>query len=165
MKTTLTILLATVLGGCSGGQQLPRDEKAEAAEELKQQEADFRPSDHDPDLPRARGHGIVLLPSDSAEAAGPSHGADEEEIQGFRVQIFSTTNIDAAKAKQAEAESYFPGEWFYMQYDPPAYKIRAGNFRQRFEADRFARLAVEKGFTDAWTVPEKVFKHPPRPTR
>ena len=159
------ILVAAALGGCTGGQQLPRDEKAEVAEELKQQESDFRPSDHDPDLTRARGRGIVLLPSDSAAAGDTSSSTEEEEIQGFRVQIFSTTNIDAAKAKQSEAESYFPGEWFYMQYDPPTYKIRAGNFRQRFEADRFTRLAAEKGFTDSWTVPEKVFKHPPHPHR
>jgi hypothetical protein len=166
MKTAITLLAAGFIAGCSGGQQAARDGSAESAEELHRYESDFRPSDHDPDRSPAHG-GAATNGSRPDTSAGydPSLSADEEYVQGFRVQLFSTTSIDAAKAKRAEAESYFPGEWFYMQYDPPTYKLRAGNFRQRFEADRFARLAAEKGFTDAWTVPEKVFKRSPSPPR
>jgi len=166
MKTIAALIFAACIAGCSGSQKSARDSSAEAVEEVHGYEADFHPSDHDPDhapvtgTPALNGHR-----PDSATGGEPSPNADEEYVQGFRVQVFSTSSIDAAKAKQAEARSYFPGEWFYMQYDPPAYKIRAGNFRQRFEADRFARLAAEKGFTDAWTVPEKVFKNPPSPPR
>ena len=165
MKTTFLIVTSVLLACCAGQQQSGRDENAEAAE-LHWYEADFRPSDHDPGQAPLHGgtpaHGIK---TDSGAVRDSAGSAEDDEIQGFRVQIFSTTNIDAAKAKQTEAESYFPEEWFYMQYDPPTYKIRAGNFRQRFEADRFVRLAAEKGFTDAWVVPEKVFKSPPAPHR
>lgn len=166
MKFIAVMLLGAFVAGCSSVPEAVRDRNAEAAEELRRAEADFRPSDHDPDRAPVSGNGLTVgLRPDSAQAGDSSASNDEEEVQGFRVQIFSTTSIDAAKARKAEAESYFPGEWFYMQYDPPAYKIRAGNFRQRFEADRFARLAAEQGFTDAWTVPEKVFKHPSPPSR
>jgi hypothetical protein len=164
MKTLAAFLAAAFIAGCSGVDQTARDRGTEAADELHKYESEFRPSDHDPDRAAASGIGIPIgLRPDSSAAGDSSASSDEEEVQGFRVQIFSTTSIDAAKAKQAEAESYFPGVWFYMQYDPPTYKIRAGNFRQRFEADRFARLAADNGFTDAWTVPEKVFKHPAPP--
>lgn len=166
MKTMATVFFAAFIAGCGGVQQTARDSGAEAADDLHREEADFRPSDHDPDrAPATGGAATNGHRPDSAAAGDSSLYTDEEYVQGFRVQVFSTTSIDAAKARRAEAESYFPGELFYMQYDPPTYKIRAGNFRQRFEADRFARLAADKGFTDAWTVPEKVFKHPPSSPR
>jgi hypothetical protein len=65
---------------------------------------------------------------------------------------------------KADAETQFPEEWFYVVYDAPTYKVRAGNFLERYEADRFGKLLAEKGYRDAWVVPEKVYKDaPPRP--
>jgi hypothetical protein len=86
-----------------------------------------------------------------------------DQAPGYRVQLISTTSIDEAKARKLYAESLFPAEWFYLQYDPPTYKIRAGNFLIRFDADRFRSQAVERGFAGAWVVPEHVFKNPPPP--
>lgn len=81
-------------------------------------------------------------------------------IQGYRVQLFSTSEIDDANAKKARAEAAFPDEWFYVVYDAPRYKLRGGNFVNRSSADAFAKHLTEKGFPDAWTVPEKILKNP-----
>ena len=164
MKKAITFLAAFLLAGCSGAREGTKEgEGAGTGQDLKTYEADFRPSDHDP-APGTKGSGTAdPFRKDSAGTSTTTAAAgDQDFVQGFRVQIYSTASIDAAKAKKGEAESLFPGESLYVQYDPPAYKIRVGNFHQRYEADRFVRLAIEKGFPDSWTVPERVLKHPPR---
>jgi hypothetical protein len=162
MKSALVLLAAAILAGCGGGGQSTSGTPASGGE-LKAIEADFRPSDHDPLTAATPAPGDPLVRPGIVTARGDSGAAtDEELIQGYRVQIYSTANIDAARQKKGEAEGYFPGEFFYLEYDPPAYKIRAGNFRERYEADRFVKLAAERGFSDSWAVPEKVFRHPKR---
>lgn len=81
-------------------------------------------------------------------------------VQGFRVQLFSTSEIDQANAKKTQAEAAFPDEWFFVVYDQPTYKLRGGNFVNRSSADAFAKHLTENGFPDAWTVPEKIVKNP-----
>ena len=168
MKSISILLIpAALLSACSPGREAARETPASAAQDaMGRYEADFRPSDHDT-LPAPLSHADgPLLRQDrdnTGNAAAPE--GEGELVQGFRVQIYSTTDIDAAKSKKLEAESYFPTEWFYLQYDPPAYKIRGGNFLQRYEAERFVRLAAERGFGDSWAVPEKVYKQPPPPAR
>jgi hypothetical protein len=84
-------------------------------------------------------------------------------VPGFRVQLVATSSIDEVNTRKTQAEEEFPGEWFYIEFDPPSYKLRAGNFQTRFDADRFARTLAARGFGDAWTVPEHVFQSPPPP--
>jgi hypothetical protein len=84
-------------------------------------------------------------------------------VQGFRVQILSTASIDSANARLREAAEAFPSEWYYLEYDAPTYKVRAGNFLTKYEADRFAKQLIERGYKTAWTVPQRVYKNPPPP--
>ena len=158
----LFLVPAAFLSACAPGREATRDSPSSPAQDaMGRYEADFRPSDHDtlPTSPSQTGTPLLRQLDNPGNAAAP----EGELVQGFRVQIYSTTDIDAAKAKKLEAESYFPSEWFYLQYDPPTYKIRGGNFLQRYEAERFVKLAVERGFGDSWAVPEKVFKQAPPP--
>jgi hypothetical protein len=168
MNTGAVLLLAVLLlAGCGAGGDASREPSRTAGgDPLIRFESDFRPSDHDT-LPAPPPHTVGALSQGKGEPAGTPNpaGGEDELVPGFRVQIFATTDIDAAKAKKLEAESDFPSEWFYLQYDPPTYKIRGGNFIQRYEAERFVRLAVEKGFANSWSVPEKVFRQPPPPPR
>jgi len=159
MRLLVIVMTAAVLAGCGASKNASNGNEGTAEQnDLWKFESDFRPSDHDPAArtPDEKHHSPAI--SEPDHAIFDTTSADL--VQGFRVQIFSSTNIDNAKARRAEAQSYFPGEWFYLQYDPPTYKIRAGNFVHRYEADRFVKLAIEKGFTDAWTVPAKVMKEP-----
>jgi hypothetical protein len=164
MKSIALLLIpAALLSACSPGRETTHESPAAAAgDAMGRFESDFRPSDHDT-LPAPPSHADAPLLRQNRDNPGNAAAQEGELVQGFRVQIYSTTDIDAAKAKKLEAESYFPSEWFYLQYDPPTYKIRGGNFLQRYEAERFVRLAAEKGFGDSWAVPEKVFKQAPPP--
>ena len=166
MKSIAVLVIpAALLSACSPGRETTHETPASAAQDpLGRYESDFRPADHDT-LPAPLSHADAPLLRQNPDNPGNAAAPEGELVQGFRVQIYSTTDIDAAKAKKLEAESYFPSEWFYLQYDPPTYKIRGGNFLQRYEAERFVRLAAEKGFGDSWAVPEKVFKQAPPPTR
>ena len=155
-------LMGALMTGCSSSPEATRGTSPSApGDALGRWEADFRPSDHDTLAASAQRPGTAQRAgmSDTLSNAPPA-GDESELVAGFRVQIFSTTDIDEANQKKAEAEADFPAEWFYMQYDPPAYKIRGGNFLERYEAERFARQAIEKGFKDSWAVPEKVLRHP-----
>jgi hypothetical protein len=170
MKTGLVVIAAAaLLSSCTPSREGTREGTARGSQDpLGSYEADFRPSDHDTLAPPAVHAGPPPFRQNRDTTGGGSFStpdADGELVQGFRVQIFATTDIDQAKAKKSEAESDFPSEWFYLQYDPPTYKIRGGNFLQRYEAERFVRLAAEKGFTNSWAVPEKVFKQQPPPQR
>ena len=164
MRRLAIILVPLIIAGCSSTKQTTTESATpEAGEDLAKYEASFRPSDYDEEpAAAAKSHDVHTVHDTAASnAVGPT--IPQEPVAGFRVQIFASTNIDVAKAKQLEAQALFPGEWFYLEYDQPTYKIRAGNFLSRFEADRFAKLIAEKGFREAWTVPEKVFKQPPPP--
>jgi hypothetical protein len=166
MKPCTLLLPACIIIGCSGSGEStqPAGEGIQEGK-IRAFEADFLPSDHDPEdaLPPS-------LSQPSRDTLGSSQTGNqnvslEEMVQGFRVQLYSTTIIDSAKARLNRVEAAFPGEWFYLEYDQPSYKIRGGNFLSRYEADRFAKQLIDKGFRNAWAVPQRVFKNPPPPPR
>ncbi len=149
------------LAGCSGSKETSatRPSTGNAGSEAERYERTFAPSDHDPESQASRN------PADRSHLSGinalDTAGATPEMIPGYRVQLLATTDIDEMSTRKTMLEDAFPAEWFYVEFDPPVYKLRAGNFPSRFEADRFARLLASKGFPDAWAVPERVFKNPP----
>jgi hypothetical protein len=165
MRIPLQIIVfaALFMGGCASTRMPAEKAKETPGERMRRFEADFRPSDYDRTPEREPGavEGRSEAPVDSTPA--PVTAPAPEQEPGFRIQIFSTTSIDEANARKAVAEEQFPNEWFYLEYDQPTYKIRAGNFRTRFAAERFLDQLTEKGFPGAWVVPEKVFKNPPPP--
>ncbi len=164
MRTILPLFLALTLAACAGTKQSQRPrEEPTFAEQIVKYEASFRPSDYDPDATRQSRD--TMAQRAATDSVAPDTLASTEELtQGFRVQLFSSMSIDEAKAKKTDVEEAFPGEWFYLEYDPPAYKVRAGNFLSRYEAEKFVKQLEEKGFPGAWTVPARVFRNPPEPS-
>ncbi len=125
---------------------------------MDEYEKDFRPSDYDMDVKvflseMKKGKDVRVNPAEPVVVEPPV------VVPGYRVQLFATPEIDEANAKKNEAETAFPGQWFYLEYDPPTYKLRAGNFLNRNDADSYARYLAENGFPDAWIVPERVVKN------
>jgi hypothetical protein len=157
----LQAFIALWMIGCGGPKEATRTPGTDAGATLRAHEADFNPSSLDP-IPGATGK--TRFPDSAAAANGQADTpspAPTETVQGFRVQVFSSANIDEANAKKAEFEEAIPQERVYLEYDPPTYKIRAGNFLNRYDADRFVRYLSDKGFTGAWAVPQRVLKNPP----
>jgi hypothetical protein len=165
IRSALLVVPILLFSGCPSSQEVVQSTTREdhPSASVRRAEETFNPSDYDP-VPRApRGLDTSrVAPSELTDRTTPLQTADEL-TPGYRVQIISTTSIDEADAKKSLAESLFPSEWFYIQYDAPSYKIRAGNFRVRLDADRFRSLIAARGFPDAWVVPERVFKNPQPP--
>ena len=160
------ILGASLLIGCVSSKETnERGEVREPGAALDPHEADFSPADHDPSIQRLLGEERDSTRLQGDAGAGVLPLQTPEVVTGFRVQLYSSRDIEEARVKEAEAETTFPGEWIYLVYDSPTYKIRAGNFIARYDADRFLKQATERGYTDAWIVPEKVFRNPPPPPR
>jgi hypothetical protein len=158
MGRTSLVVGIIVLASC-GAIKETEDEASRA--KLKEYEASFRPSDYDQPLRDFFPDANVGTAGDSGGISPISTPQPLELTQGYRVQVFATTSFDEATQMKATVEAQFPDEWFYLVYDAPTYKLRAGNFIERYEADRFAKLIAEKGYRDAWVVPERVYKNPP----
>lgn len=165
MRIVLAVALSCTLLACTHTKDTQKEtDEATFGEQIIKYEASFRPSDYDPDPSQKSGKN---LEGQAAEQQAPTEAraaAAEDQVPGFRVQVFSLTDIDEARTKKNELEGLLPGEWIYLEYESPAYKIRVGNFLSRFEADRFARQMTERGYSEAWTVPARVFKNPPPPS-
>jgi len=154
---------AAFLAACSSSGESEKGASTSSSETLKTYESQFDPTTYNPE-PK------TLLSSERPPSSEPQETAValanppiQELVQGFRVQIYASTSIDQAAERKQTAEELFPEEWFYLVYDPPTYKIRAGNFLTRFEADRFLKDLRNEGFIDSWIVPDKVRKDaPPR---
>jgi hypothetical protein len=160
----LAVIGGSLIAGCSGPGQSTRNEGRDD-EELRRYEREFQPSDFDQE---PRDSIVAHTAPDGTRSADTTEAEPEvsaDVVSGYRVQVFSTTNIDTAKARLGTFAALFPEEWFYLDFDPPTYKIRAGNFLTRYEADRFARMLEEHGVGGAWSVPQRVLKNPPPPRR
>jgi hypothetical protein len=154
-----TIILAIFAAGCGSSKEVERSKATPVPlTELQRYESTFRPSDYDVDAK-------VFLADLRKEKAEKTKAPEKPvldpsiTVPGYRVQMFASSEIDSANARKSEAEAAFPSEWFYVVYDPPTYKLRAGNFLTRADAETYAQFVASNGFPDAWIVPERVFKN------
>jgi hypothetical protein len=166
MRKSLMVILACAVAGCTHTREAQQgaNEEPTFEEQIVKYEVSFRPSDYDP-LPSGKNGATAPGTDSGASTVLPPVNAEPEYVAGFRVQVYSSASIDDARERKSEIEALHPTEWIYLEYDPPAYKVRAGNFLNRFEADRFAKVLIEEGYADAWTVPARVVKNPPPPNR
>lgn len=136
------------------------DSEAQTRARMREYETQFDPSAYNPDVKEILREEFSKGQEHSETRVEVSNQAPPELVPGFRVQVFASTNIDDAARTKETVEGLFPGEWFYLVYDPPTYKIRGGNFGSRFEAERFMKQVSQSGFKDAWIVPDRVYKNP-----
>ena len=59
--------------------------------------------------------------------------------KGFRLMIISTNNRDEAMAAKAKIYTYFPELKAYLWYQSPYFKVKAGNFKDRKDAEAFQK--------------------------
>lgn len=62
----------------------------------------------------------------------------ETRVQGYRVQVFSSNNAKTAKNAAFDVEKKLQEagvqEPIYVQYNPPFWKVRVGDFREQADA-------------------------------
>lgn len=78
---------------------------------------------------------------------------------GYRIQIFSGSKRTAAYNAQAKCNREFPDIRTYIVYREPNFKVRAGDFRTRIEAERM-REQLKTYFPITFLVSEKI--NPPK---
>lgn len=82
----------------------------------------------------------------------------EKGFDGYRVQIFFSSGNNSKKAindTKAEFLKKYPDVPTYTVYHSPNFKLRVGNFRNRFEAFAFYEK-VKKDFPSSFIVSDRI---------
>ena len=108
------------------------------------------------------GAGEEVLPGLNNTAPGAEVN---QLVDGFRIQIFASKDIERATLEKKQAEFQFLEDSVavYIEFDSPMYKVRVGDFRNREDAEKLKRIARRKGYREAWIVKTKVNTHPTLP--
>lgn len=59
--------------------------------------------------------------------------------KGFRLMIISTNSRDEAMAAKTKVYTYFPDLKAYLWYQSPYFRVKAGNFKERKEAEEYQK--------------------------
>ena len=59
--------------------------------------------------------------------------------KGYRLMIISTTNRDEAIAAKTKIYTYFPDLKAYLWYQSPYFRLKAGNFKDRKDAEAYQK--------------------------
>ncbi len=163
----LTGALSALIGiGCGSSEPVARKPEPKPQEPpkvverklpLKEYEATLNPSDFDQTVEVVqRTHESELQLQKQVEIPKDSTVLEETVSQGFRIQIFSSSNIDDATDARLLAAGKLAQDSVYLLYDAPVYKVRVGDFISRYEANQRLPDIVEKGYRDAWVVPDRI---------
>ncbi len=153
------------LVGCSpsnpdvtGEQKQSQDSQKEVKRPLSYYEATLDPSQYEDEVEvvekkktEERDTTELRIPKDSAVV-------QETSQLGFRIQIYSTSNIDEAMRMRTNVLAKLPQDSVYVVYDPPVYKIRLGDFPTRYDASIELPTIVDMGYADAWIVPDNIVR-------
>lgn len=125
------------------------------------------------DVPASVMEGTVRVPGNAPqpstetrpEPAPEPPAPRPRQVEGFRVQVFSSTDRQAAERVRADALRWFqsvrgtagaPAEMeAVMAYVQPYYRVRLGAFADRADADRAVPL-VRREYPEAFVVPDLV---------
>ncbi|AYL97392.1 SPOR domain-containing protein [Mucilaginibacter celer] len=83
-------------------------------------------------------------------------GIDEaRSAYGYRVQFFSGSNRKDAYKAQAKLQTEYPELRTYISYREPNFKVKAGDFRTRIEAEKLVQ-EIRPYFSSIFILPEKI---------
>lgn len=85
----------------------------------------------------------------------------EQTIDGFRIQIFfdaGNNSQNNANNSRSEFLRKYPDVEAYITFDSPYYKVRAGDFRTRLEAQHFLNQIINE-YPNAFIVLDQI-KYP-----
>lgn len=60
-------------------------------------------------------------------------------MKGYRLMVINTNKRDEAIAAKTQVYTYFPELKAYLLYQSPFFKLKAGNFKTRDEADEYRK--------------------------
>ena len=83
----------------------------------------------------------------------------KQTMAGYRIQVYFGGNRQKASEVKSEFSSKYPDVPTYLTYQQPNYKIRVGDFLNRFEAQKFMKQ-LDGLYPTLFIVPDEV-KLPP----
>ena len=84
----------------------------------------------------------------------------DSSFSGYRIHIFMEIGnqaLDHAKAVKAQFERAFPDIPIYLTYSEPYFRLRAGDFRNRVEAEKSLRRIKPK-FKEAFVTADLIYR-------
>ena len=84
----------------------------------------------------------------------------DSTLNGYRIHIFSEIGNEAlnhAKAVKSRFERAFPDIPIYLTYSEPYFRLRAGNFRNRVEAEQCLRR-IKPRFKEAFVTADMIYR-------
>jgi len=82
---------------------------------------------------------IDLLVNKQAQINEETSRDSRKTTKGFRLMIISTNNRDEAISAKTTVYTYFPELKAYLWHQSPYYKVKAGNFKDRKEAEAYQK--------------------------
>ena len=82
---------------------------------------------------------IDLLVTKQAQINEETSRDSRKTAKGYRLMIISTNNRDEAISAKAKVYTYFPELKAYLWHQSPYYKVKAGNFKDRKEAEAYQK--------------------------
>ncbi|MCR5660276.1 MAG: SPOR domain-containing protein [Bacteroidales bacterium] len=84
----------------------------------------------------------------------------DSSFNGYRIHIFMEIGneaLDHAKAVKAQFERAFPDIPIYLTYAEPYFRLRAGDFRNRVEAEKCLRR-IKPRFKEAFVTADMIYR-------
>ena len=115
------------------------------------------------DVPARVMEGRVEVPGGSTAPAPAPREPQAAEVDGYRVQVFTSSSRDAAERVRSEAVAWWtrtqPGSSRSLEalvaYRQPYYRVQLGAFATREDADA-ALAVVRRQYPEAFVVPDRV---------
>ena len=79
----------------------------------------------------------------------------KQTMPGYRIQVYFGTQRSKANEIRALVNTHYQGIPATVTYSQPNFKVRAGDFRTRLEAQKNL-VDVEKNFPGAFVIPDEI---------
>lgn len=106
----------------------------------------------------AQQNNVYLTPDVQLDSLIQKHKDVNQQVSiydGFRIQIFSGNNRNNAEELKTDFFKRFPNIGSYLIYQQPYFKLRVGDFRNRFEAQELYYQLLD-AYGQAIIVPDKI---------
>ena len=145
--------------GCGGGGETPRAEVDDRQWEVRlESPLDTVVVVDAEELPDASPPETTAAASGTPSAPEPPPVPDPRDFTpGWRVQIFASHSLQLADGKAKEFGAVFD-EPVYLEYEPPFYKVRVGDFLVKRDAETYRDRIAGRGWSGAWVAETLVLK-------
>jgi len=158
----LGAVFAIIIHGCAPREVIKETPDDHFVDALHEYEREFDPSHYNaPFQLREEENERSDVDRGRLPLPDPEETATTEFMQGFRIQLYSSSDMETVQEVVHIADSIFTDHWTYVVYEVPFYKVRLGDFHTRLMANRALSQVINVGFRDAWIVPDRIIKDPP----